>query len=82
MLNKRESEEQEQDKQKAELREAERKRKAELREPRLADRENCPQNKKKHLDDNTNGLQHGEISSNEFAAYFGLFEDDLWWKNG
>ena len=52
---KKKSEEREQEKKRKA--EAERNRKAELKELRLAEKENRPQNKKKHLDDSTDGLQ-------------------------
>ena len=65
-------------KRKAELRKVERRRKAEEKERRQAEKENCPvRNKKKHHRESRDGLQQGEISNNECATCFGLYEDDL-----
>ena len=64
-------------KKKAELREAERKRKADLKECCQANKENYPHNGKYHTRGSCGGLQQREISSNECAVYFGVYEDDL-----
>ena len=61
-------------KKKAELREAERKRKAELKEHRQANKENYPRNRKYPTRGTGDGLQQGEISSNECAICFGVYE--------
>ena len=64
-------------KKKAELREAERKRKTELKEHRQANKENYARNRKYPTRSTGDGLQQGEISSNECAICFGAYEDDL-----
>ena len=64
-------------KRKAELREAKRITRAELKKVCEAEKENHPCNWKKQADDSHDGLQGGEISSNEYGACFGLYDDDL-----
>ena len=44
---------------------------------REAEKENDPWNWKKQADDSHDGLQGGEISSNEYGACFGLYDDNL-----
>lgn len=59
------------------MREAKRIRRAELKKVREGEKENHLCNRKKQADDSHDGLQGGEISSNEYAACFGLYDDNL-----
>lgn len=68
---KKKAEEKEQVKQKAEVREAERLRKARLK---FVNKENSL-SRRRSVDED--GLQEAEISSNECAVFFGLYEDDV-----
>ena len=59
------------------MREAERKRKAENKERQQANKENSSRNGKYRTRGSCDGLQKGEISNNECAVCFGVYEDDL-----
>ena len=64
-------------KKKAEMKLAESRKKAELKERGQAENENCPHKKKKPPGGGSDGLQQEEITYNECAACLGLFADDL-----